>query len=198
MIAVQSAMELFMKRFLKLFLQRFLRPLAFGTLGLFYVIPAFALDMPPRKPGLWELKMDFEGRKLPATTMKQCTDATSDKVMNSNFGGPAQAACSKQDVTKTATGVIVDSVCEFGAGTTTTRAVVTGTFDSAYTVDVQSKRAGGRPIPGMPADGSSHMTISAKWLGPCTAGQRPGDVMMANGMTMNMLDMQKMIPPKKP
>jgi hypothetical protein len=190
MIAVQSAMELFMTLLL--------RPLAFAALGLIYAMPAIALDMPPRKPGLWELKMDFEGRKIPATVMKQCTDATSDKVMNSNFGGPAQEACSKQDVTKTTNGMIVDSVCKFGEGTTTTHAVITGNFDSAYTVEVQSKREGGRPVPGMPADGSSHMTITAKWLGSCAAGQKPGDVVMANGMTMNMLDMQKMMPPKKP
>jgi hypothetical protein len=175
-----------------------LRPLAFAAFGFIAAMPAFALDMPPRKPGLWELKMDFEGRKMPATTMKQCTDASSDKVMNSNFGGPAQAACSKQDVTKTANGMIVDSVCQFGEGTTTTHAVVSGSFDSAYTVDVNSKREGGRPVPGMPADGSSHMTITAKWLGPCAAGQKPGDMVMPNGMTMNILEMQKMAPPKKP
>lgn len=182
---------------MELFMTLLLRPLGFAALSLLYAIPAFALDMPPRKPGLWELKMDFEGRKIPATVMKQCTDAASDKIVNSNFGGPAQAACSKQDVTKTATGMIVDSVCEFGAGTTTTHAVVSGSFDSAYTVDVQSKREGGRPVPGMPADGSSHMTISAKWLGPCAAGQKPGDVTMANGMTINMLEMQKTMP-KRP
>ena len=189
MIGAQSAMELFMTLSL--------RPLAFAALGLIYAIPAFAFDMPPRKPGLWELKIDFEGHKIPATVMKQCTDATSDKVMNSNFGGTAQTACSKQDVTTTATGMVVDSVCKFGEGTTMTHAVITGNFDSAYTVDVQSKHEGGRAIPGMPADRSSHMTITAKWLGPCAAGQRPGDVMMANGMTMNMLDMQKMMP-KRP
>lgn len=176
----------------------FLRPLAFAALGLIYAMPAFAIDMPARKPGLWELTMDFEGRKLPPTVMKQCTDATSDKVMNSNFGGPAQQACSKQDVTRTATGMTVDSVCEFGAGKTTTHAVVTGDFNSAYTVNVASKREGGPPIPGMPADGSSQMTIAAKWLGPCAAGQKPGDVMMPNGMTMNVLDMQKLVPPKRP
>lgn len=176
----------------------FLRPLAFAALGLIYAIPVFALDMPPRKAGLWELKMDFEGRKMPATSMKQCTDAASDKIMNANFGGPAQEACSKQDVTKTATGMIVDSVCKFGEGTTTTHAVVTGDFNSAYTVDVSSKREGGRPIPGMPADGASHMTITAKWLGPCAAGQKPGDVTMPNGMVMNVLEIQKLAPPKRP
>jgi hypothetical protein len=190
MIAAPSAMEPVMTLLL--------RPLAFAAFGFIAAMPAFALDMPPRKPGLWELKMDFEGRKMPATTMKQCTDATSDKVMNSNFGGPAQAACSKQDVTKTANGMIVDSVCQFGEGTTTTHAVVSGSFDSAYTVDVNSKREGGRPVPGMPADGSSHMTITAKWLGPCAAGQKPGDMVMPNGMTMNILEVQKMAPPKKP
>lgn len=173
------------------------RPLALAAFSLIAAAPAFALEMPPRKAGLWELKVEFEGRKLPATSMKQCTDAASDKVMNSTFGGSVQQACSKQDVTKTATGMVVDSICEFGAGKTTTHAVITGSFDSAYTVEVQSKREGGPAVPGMPAGGESHMTISAKWLGPCTSGQRPGDVVMGNGMTMNMLDMQKAMP-KRP
>ena len=180
--------------FMTLSITRFLRPFGFSALGLICAIPALAFDMPARKPGLWELKMDFEGRKIPATVMKHCTDATSDKVMNSNFGGTAQQACSKQDITKTATGMVMDSICKFGEGTTTTHAVMTGTVDSGYTVDVQSKREGGRAIPGMPAGGSSHMTITAKWLGPCAAGQRPGDVTMANGMTINMLDIQKTMP----
>jgi hypothetical protein len=36
------------------------------------------------------------------------------------------------------------------------------------------------------------MTIEAKWLGACAAGPKPGDVTMSNGMTMNVLDVQKM------
>ena len=46
--------------------------------------------------------------------------------------------------------------------------------------------------PGLAANGESHMTIAAKWLGPCAAGQKPGDVMMGNGMKMNVFDIQKM------
>lgn len=158
------------------------------------VSPASAIDMPARKPGLWELKMVFESRNLPAQVMKQCTDAASDKVMNSNFGGAAQSSCSKQQVTKTANGMIVDSVCTFGGTTTTSHAVVTGSFDSAYTVSVNSTREGGRPASGMPITAATSMTIEAKWLGPCTAGQRPGDVTMANGMTMNVLDISSRSP----
>jgi len=48
------------------------------------------------------------------------------------------------------------------------------------------------------ADTQSQMTITATWLGACAAGQKPGDVMMPNGMTMNVLQMQKLAPPKRP
>ncbi len=56
-------------------------------------------------------------------------------------------------------------------------------------MDVTSKREGGRPIPGVTPNGETHMTIIAKYAGPCAAGQRPGDVIMSNGMTMNVLDL---------
>lgn len=152
--------------------------------------PAVALDMPARKPGLWQLNMEFGGRQLPVQTMKHCVDAATDKLMNAQFGGSAQN-CSKQDVVKSGATMTVDSVCIFGDATVTSHAVVSGSFDSAYTVDVTSTRAGGPPVPGMAAGGTSHMKIAAKWLGPCAAGQRPGDIMMSNGMKMNVLDMPK-------
>ena len=31
--------------------------------------------------------------------------------------------------------------------------------------------------------------IEAKWVGPCKAGQKPGDVVLPNGMKMNLLEM---------
>lgn len=160
--------------------------------------PALAVDLPARKAGLWDMTMDFHNAKLPQQTMKQCTDADSDRLMNMNFGGSNEQACVKKDIVRSATGFTVDSICSFGGVTTTSHAVVTGSFDSAYTVDVTSTRNGGRPMPGMAAGGESHMTITAKWLGPCGAGQKPGDVTMPNGMTMNVLDLQKARAPAPP
>ena len=154
--------------------------------------PASALDLPQRKAGLWELKMNFEGRHLPAQAMKQCIDAASDRLMNSNFSGPGAAKCAKRDISHAGAAMTVDSVCEVAGATVTTHAVITGSFDSAYTVDVTSTRKGGRPLPGMAPGGASHMKIAAKWLGPCGAGQRPGDMIMSNGMKMNVLDLRKM------
>ena len=120
--------------------------------------------------------------------MKQCIDAASDNLMNSSFGGSAQQACSKQDMHTAGGMMIVDSVCNFGGATTTSHAVVTGSFDSAYTVDVTSTRQGGRPIPGMAADGSSHMKHRRQMAGALRADQKPGDMIMANGMKINVLD----------
>ena len=74
--------------------------------------------------------------------------------------------------------------------------MVSGDFDSAYTVEVTSTREGGTAVPGIAPGGETHMKIAANWLGACAAGQRPGDIIMSNGMTMNILDMQKGIPPR--
>ena len=155
-----------------------------------YALPALAIDMPQRKPGLWQMKMAFDNTKLPERMMEQCTDASSDKLMNGNYGGSGMEKCSKQDVHNSGGTMTIDSVCSFGGATTTSHAVVTGSFDSAYTVDVTSTRHGA-PAPGMPAEGSTHMKIEAKWLGPCAAGQKPGDVIMGDHK-FNMIELQKM------
>ena len=175
-----------------------MRRLAVIAAVLLFAAPAFTLDLPTRKAGLWEIKMEFQGRSLPVQTMKQCTDATSDKLMTSNFGGAAQRDCSKQDITNSDGAITIDSVCDFGGATSASHAVVTGDFNSAYTVDVTSKREGGPPIPGTAPGRETHMSITAKWVGPCAAGQKPGDIVMGNGMTINVLDIQKRAAPQKP
>lgn len=161
--------------------------------------PAIAAEMPARKPGLWEMTMAIEGHSnLPVRSMQQCIDAATDKLMSSNFGGIAQEACSKKDISNSGGVITIDSVCNFGGATSTSHAVVSGDFNSAYTVDMTSTRSGGPSIPGVPAGGTTHMTISSKWLGPCAADQRPGDVIMGGGMKINILDMQKMKLPQRP
>jgi len=155
---------------------------------------ALAVDMPARKPGLWELKMVFEGgaTAVPAQTFQHCIDAATDKQMNAVGGGMRADQCSKQDIKQSGNTLTIDSVCNFGAGNQTSRAVVTGDFNSAYTVKVNSKRDG-PALPGMAAE--TNMTMESKWLGPCKADQKPGDIVMSNGMKMNINDMAKGAPP---
>jgi hypothetical protein len=154
--------------------------------------PALALDLPPRKAGLWEMKMQVEGGAAPAQQIQHCIDAATDKKMSALGAGMRAEQCSKQDVKQSGGTITVESVCNYGAGTTTSRAVVTGDFNAGYTVKVNSKREGGPSVPGMPAE--TKMTIEAKWLGPCKADQKPGDMMMSNGFKMNINDQPNVVP----
>jgi hypothetical protein len=153
--------------------------------------PAFALDMPVRKAGLWQLTMTFEQPKLAAHTLRQCTDAATDNYLNSRFGGSAQQTCAKQEVHERDGTIIVNSVCSFAGMTTQSHAVITGSFDSAYKMEVTTKHLSGPSPPGLGPDGERRMAVAAKWLGPCKEGQRPGDIIMSGGIKMNVFDMQK-------
>ncbi|MEI9805946.1 MAG: DUF3617 family protein [Pseudolabrys sp.] len=161
--------------------------------------PAFAIEMPPRKAGLWELKMAFEGRNLPATVLKQCIDPATDKLMNSNYGGAANEACSKQEVTNPGGTMVVDSICTFGETTTTSHAS-SAVISTKPTPSTSPRRGeGGRALPGQTPGAPTKMSIAATWLGPCADGQRPGDIIMSNGRIMNVLDLPKMgAMPKRP
>jgi hypothetical protein len=143
-----------------------------------------AAELPSRKPGLWEMKMNVESRGGAGPTMRQCIDAATDQAMQSSAGALAQMTCAKRDVQRTANGITIDSTCTIGGKTATTHAVVTGSFDSAYTMTVTTQGEGA------PA-GTRTMTMSAQWLGPCAADQKPGDMIMANGMKMNIIEMQR-------
>ena len=158
--------------------------------ALFIATPALAQDqMPTRKAGLWEMTMTFEGRNTPPQTMQHCIDATTDKAMQDMSAGARGQTCSKRDMKKVGDTIVFDSVCSTGAGTATSHGVVSGDFNSAYTIKINSKRDGGPAVPNMPAETS--MTVAAKWTGPCKPDQKPGDIIMANGMKMNVNDMQK-------
>ncbi len=150
---------------------------------------AQATDLPVRKAGLWEMKMVRTGSPRPEMTMQHCTDETVDKEMNNNVSPVTKQVCSKQDVQKTATGYVSDSVCNIAGMTTTTHADITGDFNSAYTVKSTARVQGG---PAGAAGHDSTTTIEAKWVGPCKADQKPGDIVMPGGFKMNVRDADKL------
>ena len=71
-------------------MRRWLPSLAFA---LIFAAPAAGADLPARKPGLWELKMAFEGGNLPAQTAEHCIDAETDKLMSATGGSVVQEMC---------------------------------------------------------------------------------------------------------
>jgi hypothetical protein len=151
-------------------------------------LAAAAVDLPTRKAGLWEIKMARTGSPLPDMTMQHCTDETTDKAMTDAASPMAKEVCSKQDLQKTATGYVTDSVCKVGGMSITSHSETTGDFNSAYTVKSTSHSEGGPS--GAPRETTT--TIQAKWLGACKPDQKPGDIVMPGGFKMNVKDMQKL------
>lgn len=151
-------------------------------LALICTTPAAAADLPSRRPGLWEVTMSIEGRNVPPQVIKQCIDATTDQMMQSSAGPISAMACPKRDVQRSAESVTIDSSCTIGGKPAGAHAVITGNFDSAYTMTVTSHS---EALPG----NDMVMTINGKWLGPCTGEQKPGDMIFGNGRKMNLLEM---------
>ena len=169
-------------------MMRRLLSLSLGA-GLLALSPAaLAEDLPLRKAGLWEMKIVKVGGSVPEMTMQHCTDATTDKEMNNSVSPLAKQICSKQDIQKTATGYVTDSVCSVAGVSMTTHAEISGDFNSAYTVTSTTHSDKGPT--GKPLDAATK--IQAKWLGDCQAGQKPGDILMPGGFKLNVKDAEKL------
>jgi hypothetical protein len=151
------------------------------------VVEARAVDLPLRKPGLWQMKVVRTG-SLPETTMQHCTDATTDKDMATAFSPIADEVCSKREIRQTATGYTSDAVCKIADFSMTSHSEITGDFNSAYTVKTTTHSE--RAVPGLPKDTTA--TIEAKWLGACKADQKPGDIVMPGGFKLNIKDAEKL------
>jgi hypothetical protein len=147
---------------------------------------ALAEDLPLRKPGLWEMKVVKTGSSLPDITMQHCTDETTDKDMSNTVSPMTKQVCSKQDVQKTASGYLTDSVCTVAGVSMTSHSEISGDFNSAYTVKTTAHiQHGDKPV-------DTVTTIEAKWLGACKADQKPGDVVMPGGFKLNVKDAEKL------
>jgi hypothetical protein len=160
---------------------------ATSVLMLICTLPAAAAEIPSRKPGLWQVKTSIENSNAPARVIQQCIDAATDQMMQSNAGPFAPAACPERNVQSSANTITIDSTCTFGGKPATAHAVVTGSFDDAYTMTVTAQS---EALP----SAKMIMTMEAKWLGPCAADQKPGDVVLGNGVKINLPELQKRSP----
>ena len=101
----------------------------------------------------------------------------------------AKQICSKQDIQKTATGFVSDSLCSVAGVSIASHSEINGDFNSAYTVTTTSHSDLGNK--GAPRD--TVTKIEAKWLGACKPDQKPGDIVMpGGGFKLNVKDMDKL------
>ena len=157
---------------------------AISLLVLIGAAAATAAELPLRKPGLWQVKTSVDNSNAQALVIQQCIDADTDQMLQSSAGPFAPSACPERDVKRSENSTTIDSVCTVGGKTATAHSVVSGSFDSAYTMTVTSQS---EDLPG----GKMTMTMEAKWLGSCKADQKPGDIVMSNGVKINIPEILK-------
>jgi hypothetical protein len=157
-------------------------------------LPAGAqeIEFPARKAGQWEITMTSETPGgMPNQTIKACIDATTDKQMMEAGFSMSKSMCSRQEMKQEGDAYVIDSTCQIGPMTSTSHIVITGDFQSAYTVKMTSEMTGAALVPGMP--GTNNMTQEARWISDaCTDGMAPGDMLMPGGMKVNVNEMMKM------
>lgn len=151
---------------------------------LLFTVQTRADELPSRKAGLWEVRQIIGNAKGSPLVIKQCIDAATDRMLQSSTGPYSADLCPTRSVQKSSDGMTIDSTCTIAGKTAKTHAVISGSFDSAYTMTITSQGEG------MPGNDIT-LSLDAKWLGPCGADQKPGDLVMGNGMKINILDAQK-------
>lgn len=145
--------------------------------SVFGAVPAFADELPQRKPGLWESKStSAEGE----TSARQCVGPGTDRAM---VGGMAGAACSKMEVTKTATGYAVASECLIGQIKAVGSSVITGDFQASVRTEGTTRLTG---MPGQAGTVERKLVVEARRVGECGPGQKPGDVILPDGRVISM------------
>ena len=153
-----------------------------AALGLGLCLPAQAIDFPPRKPGLWEVRItDGKSGEKPQIT-QQCVDAASDQAMMKMGQAMAEKGCSRNDMRKDGDRIITESVCTFGKAKITSQSVMTFQSDTAMRTEIKGRYE--PPIMGLSEVNSVQ---EARWMGPCKAGQQPGDLVMPDGQVVNIL-----------
>jgi hypothetical protein len=145
---------------------------------------ARADDFPPRKAGLWQVEITMPMAQMPPQQMKMCIDPATDAEMYRLGMSAAQGMCDKPEIHRSGSTVTIDSLCKMGDSKVQTRAVTTFTGDTAYHTDASTKFD-----PPMSGRDQSSMKQDARWTGPCPADMTAGDVVMGNGMKMNVKQM---------
>src|SRR5579862_5916883 len=136
---------------------------------------ARADDPPLRKPGLWEITTSMQG--APKTQM--CVDAASEAKFNAMGAGTMKDTCSQFKSHRDGGVYTQDSVCKLMGSTLTSHTVMTSVSDAEYKVEVASHYD-----PPLMGKADSTTTIGGKWIGPCGADMKPGD-MMVGGQKMH-------------
>ncbi|BAT60174.1 hypothetical protein GJW-30_1_02710 [Variibacter gotjawalensis] len=169
--------------------------MAFALAGTVSFASAQALDLPPRKPGQWEVKIESQKPAgAPAMAMQACIDAATDKELMEFGLRMGKDKCQRFEMKREAGNIVIDATCKVGPVASTTRTIISGDFQSAYNVKIDGTTT--MSAPGMPSGPQPmQMTQAGRWVAAtCGGGMVPGDIQMQGLPKMNIKQLKQLAP----
>jgi hypothetical protein len=165
--------------------------LAAAALAAPTALSAQTLDLPARKPGLWELSTTIERprgsaptdkpKPFPSIAAQMCLDPSTDRELMDYTLKLTEGRCKKLTSKRDGKSIVIDADCTFAGRASKTRTVLTGDFQSAYTV-----RTEGTIERGSKGTQSMLTTQTATWKSADCPGMKPGDISLFGGVKMNI------------
>ena len=153
-------------------------------------------SLPARKSGLWEvtvrsddlvLRRQGQAQQRPQT-VQMCTSAEAEPVMLFAVV-PGQTDCHEVRVTRRARnaggGYDISTVCYVHDNRVDAHMDLRGDLESAYSGSYSVKYTR------TPLQNTGRMVFEGRWMGACKPGQRAGDMVLPNGVTVNVVDAVK-------
>jgi hypothetical protein len=150
-------------------------------------VSAATVDIPTLKSGLWEVTRSgggADGKGKNVTTM--CLDEATQAQMR-DFGlGMAKDMCTKNEMRNEGNRLLTNATCNLGNTVMKTQSVMTFTNANSYHTEINASYD-----PPMFNMKESKTVLDGKWISACKPGQKPGDMVLENGQTINMQQMMK-------
>lgn len=146
-------------------------------------VPAAAEDYPKLKAGLWEMDRSSDRAPNQPNRTTMCLDDSVQRQMLDMGAGAMQNMCSKHEFKFSGNRGTGDFICDIGGSRMHSKSVLQLTGNTAYRTEIDTTYD-------PPFMGQTHTkaVMTARNVGPCKPGQRPGDMVMPNGQTINMRD----------
>jgi uncharacterized protein DUF3617 len=145
--------------------------------------PAVAEDYPKLKPGLWEMERASERAQGGPSRMTMCLDESVQKEMFDIGAGAMKGMCSKHDFKLSGNRGTADFVCDIAGSRMHSQSTMVLNGNTGYRTEIRTTYD-----PPFMGQTENFTVLTARHVGACKPGQRPGDMVLPNGQTINMRD----------
>lgn len=154
--------------------------LGFFTLGLFWSISCSATQQfPVRKPGLWEIALgEQRSPRESSVTVRQCVDKANDAQILLSIV-PGQENCGKANIRRQGGQYKIANRCMVHGKRVDMSMELAGDLQQRYEGRYLVKYAGKQQ--------DEARTFNAHWVGDCGFDVKPGDMILPNGISVNVI-----------